>query len=422
MADNGVVSAGGRLTDWVSLGVLAASVPRDAVDDAIAAAGRQAKRSDGKLPPHVMVYLVMALALFADDDYEEVAARLTETLTSWGCWDDSWSVPGSGGITQARQRLGYEPMRELFAEVAVPVAEELTAGAFLGQWRLMAIDGFEWDAPDTKENAAAFGFAGAGADEQDRPAYPKARVVSISECASHVVADVAMGGVAGKGTGEQSLARTLYPRLEEDWLLIADRNFFNWADWCVAADSGAALLWRVKADLTLPVLELLPDGSYSSVLVNPKIRGKARRQLIEAARAGKDLDEDQARYVRVIEYEVPDRDGDGKGEVIALVTTITQMTAAPAPLLAEAYHQRWEHETGNAQLKTHLRGPGRVLRSKSPDMVRQEIYGYLLTHYAISALICRAATEAGIDPDRVKFKRTVRIVRGRAAGPAAFPP
>jgi len=422
MADNGVVSAGGRLTDWVSLGVLAASVPRDAVDDAIAAAGRQAKRSDGKLPPHVMVYLVMALALFADDDYEEVAARLTETLTSWGCWDDSWSVPGSGGITQARQRLGYEPMRELFAEVAVPVAEELTAGAFLGQWRLMAIDGFEWDAPDTKENAAAFGFAGAGADEQDRPAYPKARVVSISECASHVVADVAMGGVAGKGTGEQSLARTLYPRLEEDWLLIADRNFFNWADWCVAADSGAALLWRVKADLTLPVLELLPDGSYSSVLVNPKIRGKARRQLIEAARAGKDLDEDQARYVRVIEYEVPDRDGDGKGEVIALVTTITQMTAAPAPLLAEAYHQRWEHETGNAQLKTYLRGPGRVLRSKSPDMVRQEIYGYLLTHYAISALICRAATEAGIDPDRVKFKRTVRIVRGRAAGPAAFPP
>ncbi len=136
----------------------------------------------------------------------------------------------------------------------------------------------------------------------------------------------------------------------------------------------------------------------------------------------KDLDEDQARYVRVIEYEVPDRDGDGKGEVIALVTTITRMTAAPAPLLAEAYHQRWEHETGNAQLKTSLRGPGKVLRSKSPDMVRQEIYGYLLTHYALSALICRAATEAGIDPDRVKFKRTVRIVRRRAADPAAFPP
>ena len=345
MADNGVMSAGGRLTDWVSLGVLAAFVPRDAVDDAVAAAGKQAKRSDGKLPPHVMVYLVMALALFADDDYEEVAARLTETLTAWGCWDDSWGVPGSGGITQARQRLGYEPLKKLFSEVAVPVAEEDTAGAFLGPWRLMAIDGFEWDVPDTKENAAAFGFAGAGAGDADRPAYPKARVVTVSECASHVVADAAIGGVAGKGAGEQSLARTLYRRLEDDWLLIADRNFYGWADWCMAADTGAQLLWRVKADLTLPVLQILPDGSYSSVLVNPKIRGKARQALIEAARAGEDLEEDQARYVRVIEYEVPDRDGDGKGEVIALITTITQMTAAPAPLLAEAYHQRWvRHE------------------------------------------------------------------------------
>jgi len=177
MADNGVVTAGGRLTDWVSLGVLAAFVPRDAVDDAVAAAGRRARRSDGKLPPRVMVYFVMALALF-DDDYEEVAARLTETLAAWGCWDDSSSVPTSGGITQARQRLGYEPVKKLFAEVAAPVAEE--------------------------------------------------------------------------------------------------------------------------------------------------------------------LDEGQARYVRVAGYEVPDRDGDGKGEVIALVTTITAMTAAAAPLLAEAHHQRWE--------------------------------------------------------------------------------
>ncbi len=206
--------------------------------------------------------------------------------------------------------------------------EELTAGAFLGVWRLMAIDGFEWDAPDTPENAAAFGYSGAGPGEESRPAFPKVRVVTISECASHVVADAAMGGVAGKGAGEQSLARTLYRRLEEDWLLIADRNFFNWADWCTAADSGAALLWRVKADLTLPVLDLLPDGSYSSVLTSPKIRGKARAALIEAARAGQDLDQDQARYARVIEHQVPDRDGDGKGELTALVTTITQMTAA----------------------------------------------------------------------------------------------
>jgi hypothetical protein len=198
MADNGVVTAGGRLTGWVSLGVLAVFVPRDAVDDLVAAAGKQARRPDGKLPPHVMIYFVMALALFAEDDYEEAAARLTETLAGWGCWDDSWSVPGSGGITQARRRLGYEPVKELFTEVAAPVAEELTAGAFLGPWRLMAVGGFGWDAPDTPENAAASGFAGTGADDAGRPAYPKVRVVTVSECASHVVADAAVGG-GGQG-------------------------------------------------------------------------------------------------------------------------------------------------------------------------------------------------------------------------------
>src|SRR5712672_1275172 len=125
MADNGVV-AEGRLTDWVSLGVLAAFVPRDAVDDAVAAAGKQARRSDGKLPPHVMVYFAMAMALFAEDDYEEVAARLAGTLGSWGCWDARWGPPASGGITKARERLGVEPLAGIFAQVAVPVADQLT--------------------------------------------------------------------------------------------------------------------------------------------------------------------------------------------------------------------------------------------------------------------------------------------------------
>ena len=197
------------------------------------------------------------------------------TLSSWGCWDARWGPPTSGGITRARERLGFEPLRDIFARVAVPVADQLTRGAFLGAWRLMSIDGFEWDAPDTPGNAAAFGYAGSGAD---RSAFPKVRVVTVGECASHAVVDAEIGGVAGKGTGEQSLARRLYRRLAEDWLLIADRNFYNWADWCTAADSGAALLWRVKSDLTLPVLELLPDGSYRSVLVSPAITGKARER------------------------------------------------------------------------------------------------------------------------------------------------
>jgi len=366
-----------------------------------------------------MVYFAMAMALFGDDDYEEIIVRLTGTLRGWGSWGEAWEVPTRGGITQARQRLGHEPPRELFAQVAVPAADAGTEGAFLGPWRLMTIDGFGWDVPDAKENAAEFGHGGTGGDAESGAGFPGARVVTISECASHAEVAAVIGPVTSKGSGEQSLARTLYPRLEEDRLLIADRNFYNWADWCTAADTGAALLWRVKSDLRLPVLELLPDGSYRSVLVSPKITGKTRGRLIEAARAGEDLDPGRARHVRVIEYEVPSRDGDRKGELIALITTITDPRQAPAGALARAYHERWEHETGNAQLKTCLRGPGEVLRSPRPDMVRQETYGYLLTHYAISALICQAATAAGVDPDRVKFKRTVRIIRRRAANPAS---
>src|SRR5690348_829745 len=411
--------AGGRLTDWISLGVLASWVPADAVDGAIEAAGKQAQRRGGKLPPRVTAYLVMALALFADEDYEEVAARLAGTLADWGGWEESWGrVPTSGGIAQARQRLGPEAMAELFTQVARPVAVMETAGAFLGRWRLMSIDGMAWDIPDTPANAAAFGYPRAGKDGSPG-AFPKAQVVTVSECASHAAALAAIGPFALKAGGERALARRLYPKLEQDWLLIADRGFYDWPDWCTAADTGAALLWRFKSDIRLPVLEILPDGSYRSVLVTPKATAAARQELIEAARAGEELDPARARHVRVIEYEIPDRDG--QDELIALVTTITDPLEAPAAVLAAAYHQRWEHETANAQLKTFLRGPGRVLRSQSPDMIEQEIWGYLLAHYAISALICTAATSAGIDPDRVKFKRTIRAVRRRVTDPA-FPP
>jgi hypothetical protein len=404
------------LTDLISLGVLAASVPREVVDAAVTAQGRSARRAGGKLPPHVMVYFAMALALFAEDDYEEVMARLCEALVSWGSWDQAWATPTSGGLTQARARLGSGPLAQVFETVAVPVADPLTPGAWLGPWRLMAIDGFDWDLPDTPENAAEFGYGGSGAA---RSAVPKARVVTISECASHAVV---AAGIGGATIAEQKLARTLYPVLEPGWLLIADRNFYGFLDWNAARAGGSDLLWRVAASVTLPVLNAHPDGSYTSVVFKRWIWKGARPRLVEAARRGEDLDPNQAVAVRVVEYTVPDRDGSGSEDPIVLITTILDPAHAPAEQLAQAYHQRWEHETGNDQLKTHLRGPGKILRSHKPDTVRQEIYGYLLTHYAISALICRAATEADIDPDRVKFLRTVRILRRRVTDPAAFSP
>jgi hypothetical protein len=199
-------------------------------------------------------------------------------------------------------------------------------------------------------------------------------VVTVSECASRAVVDAGIGGIADKGAGEQSLARKLYARLADDWLLIADRNFYNWADWCTAADP-AALLWRVKSDLTLPVLELLPDGSYRSVLISPAVTGKARERLIEAARAGDDLDPGKARPVRVVEYEVPDRDGVGKGELIALITDLRQ---APAGALAGTYHERWEHERDFRHLK-------------ADDLDLRRVFHHLEERVTAHVLICMLA-------------------------------
>jgi len=342
MTQTGLV-AGGVLTDWVSLGVLASAVPRDAVDDAVAVTGKGARRAGGKLPPHVMVYFVMALALFADDDYEEVAERLTAVLRGWGCWERAWEAPTRGGITQARARLGPEPVAELFGQVAGPVAGLDTAGAFLGPWRLMSVDGMEWDIPDTPANRAAFGARSGPAGVA---AFPKARVVTISESGSHAPVAAAIGpSAAGKGSGERALARPLLARLEPGWLLIADRGFYGFRDWCTAGDTGAELLWRIKSGIGPPVLEVLPDGSFRSVLVAKGISLRQRQDLLAAARAGHDLDPARARYARVIEYQVSDRDR--REEVITLVTTIMDWQAAPAAQLAGAYHQRWEHEIGH---------------------------------------------------------------------------
>ncbi len=171
------------------------------------------------------------------------------------------------------------------------------------------------------------------------------------------------------------------------------------------------------------MVQVLPDGTYLTVLIDPQVRGKRRRAaILAAAMTGEDLTDAPAHLVRVIEYDVPDREGNGTGELIVVLTTITEPAAAHPDELAAAYHQRWEEQTGNDQLKTHLRGPGRVLRSRLPELVHQEIWAWLLVHHAISVLISQAAEAADLDPDRVSFTRVLRLVRRTATGTAAFPP
>lgn len=420
--------------------MLVGSVPRDAVDEAAAVCGVRQRRSDGKLPPHVSVYLTLGLALFPDDDYEEVAAKVTGSLDRFGCWDAAWGVPTASGITQARKRLGRDVLPEVFERCCGPVAGDVSAtagqmalgtarGSFLRGWRLLAIDGFELDVPDTPGNAAEFGYTGSG---DNRSAFCKARVVALAECGTHAFLAAEVGGYP---IGEKTLAQRLYPRLRADELLTADRGFFSYPAWDTAAATGAALLWRSPTQLALPVIRVLSDGTYLTVVMDSKIRGRRREKILAAARAGSDLsDSDQlpdafdelglpvARLVRVIEYDVPDRDGNGTGELIVLITTITDPADAAADELAAAYHQRWEQETGHDQLKTHLRGPGKVLRSRLPDLVHQEIWAYLIVHHAISALIAQASAAADLDPDRISFAKALRLIRRSATGTADIPP
>jgi hypothetical protein len=283
-------------------------------------------------------------------------------------------------------------------------------------WRVLAIDGFDVDLPDNEANAAEFGYAGSG---DNRSAYPKGRVVALSECGTHAFL---AAEVAPYKVGEKTLAKRLYGRLQPGELLTADRNFYSFQAWGDAVATGAALLWRAPTQLQLPLVRVLADGTYASVLVEPKLRGARRAAVIAAATAGKDLDPADGYLVRVIEYTVPDRVGSGSGELIALLCTVTDPADAHADELADTYHQRWEHETGNDQLKTHLRGPGRVLRSRLPQLAYQEIWAWLTVHYAIAVLIARAAEAADIDPDRVSFTRALRITRRTATGTADIPP
>jgi hypothetical protein len=404
---------GDRLTDRISIGVLARVVPRDVVDEVLAETRRTEQRARS-LPARVVVYFTMAMCLFFDDDYEEVIRRLVGTLRWLGSWKAEWKVPTTGAISQARVRLGPEPMKLLFERVAAPVAGLGTKGAWLRSRRLMAVDGFQLDVADTPENAQEFGRSTNG---PKAAAFPQALVVALAECGTHAIVGASIGGCLGD---ERSLAAPLLDACEPGMLLMADRAFYGFDLWRRAAASGADLLWRVNALLNLPVIKALPDGSYLSVLIDPKIPVAKRGPLIAAARVGNPPSTNTALPVRVIEYSIPD--ADGPGELICLISTILDHTDTAAIELAAAYHERWEIENTFDEIKTHQRGDKRVLRSKKPDLVKQEIWALLLTHYAIRTLMTEAADEADVDTDRISFMRTLRIIRRQVTDQADFSP
>lgn len=396
--------AGIRLTDYLSLGVVTAQFPIADVQDALRRTGRGSVR-ERDLPAHVMVYYAIALALYADVSTREVLRCLLEGMRWLGDPDARPEPAGWSGISQARTRLGAEPLEVLYRQVVAPVATAGTPGAWYRGWRVMSLDGTTLDVADTVANRGAFGGPASTRGANATGAFPQLRVVGLLETGTHVLAGAQLGDYA---TGEVTLAAAVLPALQPDMLCFADRGFLGFDLWQQALATGAALAWRAKSSCHLPVLERFADGSYRSALRwNSHCRSADRTSI----------------PVRVIEYTL--EGGPDPDTTYRLVTSILEPARAPAAELARRYHERWEIETAFDELKTHLRGAQRVLRSKTPALVAQEAWGFLLAHFAIRALMHEAALGAlpkARDPDTLSFVHAIRVIRRTLPHLAALPP
>lgn len=389
---------GARLTDYISLGVVAATFPISRVQKILSETHKSSKRQRD-LPAHVVVYYVIALALYMQASYQEVLRCLLEGIRWLLGPSEKIKVSGRSGISQARSRLGSEPLRRLHDESVVPIAGTQTKGAWYRGWQLVTIDGTSLDVADTAENEAAFGRPGAS---RGKSAFPQIRLVSLVENGTHVLFG---SQIAGCRTGEASLAAPAIERLREGMLCLADRNFFSYALWKKAAKPGVALVWRVKVGMNLPCHKRLPDGSYLSKVYRSTYDRQKERNGIE---------------VRVVEYTlegVPDAEPRYR-----LLTTILDPNEAPAAELGALYQERWEIETAFGELKTHLRGARIVLRSKMPELVLQETYGLLLAHFAIRGLMHEAALKDDVDADQLSFLHSVRVVKRKMQRSVAASP
>jgi hypothetical protein len=406
------VVAGDRLADRIGIGVLAKVFTPELVDRVIGQAGVRERRKR-TLPARVVVYYLLAMVLFFQSGYGEVWNKLVAGLD----WARRFQVrlslgmqPTPAAITLARQRLGWEVMAALLEAVAGPLAGEEHERAFVSGMRLAAIDGLCLDLPDNEENGAEFGYPG---NDGGRGPFPQIRVVGLGECGTRAVLGAELSPLA---TGEQQLARQLLGRLAPGDLLLADRNFLGHGLLAGVLAAGVHVLWRVKSDVSLPVLEVLADGTWLSRIADPAASRRMRRNGASAA-------EIPGITVRVIEYTVTSEDGSETSETFTLVTDILDPGLLSPPQAAASYACRWQLETCFDELETSLRGGAAiVLRSKSPPMIRQEIYAMLCCYQAIRTLISHAADDAGIDPRQISFTRARDAVRGRISDPGSFSP
>jgi hypothetical protein len=379
--------AGSRITDYISLGVVARFFPAEKIHEILEQTNRASIR-ERDLPAQVVIYYVIALALYMRSSYREVLRCLLEGLQWLLDPSAKVKVAGKSGISQARSRLGAEPVKKLYGAVVAPIAEKRTKGAWYRGWRLVSLDGSTLDVADTAENEKAFGRPGAS---RGSSAFPKIRFVALLENGTHVLWAAHMDQYS---TDELALAERVIPSLSEGMLCLADRFFPSYKLWRMASKTKADLLWRTRQNARLDVEKRLPDGSYlSRIYASTSDRRKGRNGVV----------------VRAVDYRL--KDVEGAEPLYRLITTLLDPQQAPAEELAALYHERWEIETALDELKTHLRGAQIVLRSKTPELVRQEFFGLLMAHFAIRGLMHEAALKADEDPDRLSFLHAVRVVQ-----------
>jgi hypothetical protein len=419
-------STQGKILGGVGPGVLARFVTPGLVDEVVAEAGAalaaQVAAAGGTprrprfrvLPDRLGVYLVLGLCLFSSLPYAEVVKELLSGLQG-ALAAAGWQVPARTALTGVRRRLGERPFELLFARLCSALSPGRAPWSHICGLLAVAWDGTTVKAAATEENIAAFGRTGG---TKARPAhYPQLRLVTLIACGTRAVAGAALGPVTGKQAGERALAGQLLGRLHGGMLLLADRGFYSYQLWKAAIKTEADLLWRVTGPMHLPVVRALPDGSWLSVLPDPKAARRRIERNGNRRRRGSTLPPDTGPLpgltVRVIEFWIraDTDDGGTRTERYRLITTLLDHQAYPAPDLAAGYAWRWAIETGFREFKTYLRGPGRILRGRTPALARQELWAYLIIYQAIRAIICLAAASRGLDPDRISFTTTLHAVR-----------
>ena len=420
----------GRFLARAGIGVLTWVIPPDLVDEAVGdgLAWEMRLRS---LPARLGVYFILGLCLFSGWPYGQVLRELTcgleAVLAAAG-----WQVPATTALSRARRRIGEAPLESLFRRLCSALSPGRSPWSHLGGLLVVAWDGTTVAAEASAENIAAFGKPGApkrrpartgtgggdgGAAAGDGAGYPQLRLVTLVACGTRALLDAAFGPARGKGTGEQGLARQLLGSLRAGLLLLADRGFYSYGLWTAAAATGADLLWRAKDDMDLPVLLDLPDGSWLTRINDPRAVRARLHKNGKRRRRGSPLPPETGPLpgitVRVIAFTltVTGDDGGTRTERYRLLTTLTRWRTHPAAGLAACYAWRWAIETGYRECKTYLRGPGRRLRGRTPDLARQELWAYLAIYQAIRVIIVHAAAGPGLDPDRISFTAALHAIR-----------